>query len=324
MMYRLSANRCGNRPWIGQPSKALASLLGALLLGQACSARADIPREEIRLEASDGIEIVADYFAPPSGSRPAPGVVLVHMLRVDRSSWAPLIPTLHTDGLAVLAIDLRGHGESGAPQLEELRRRVRAQDIPVFHEMHRDVAAAVSWLTTQDDVDPSRLALIGATIGFSVALDYAVRDPSIDAVVGLTPGSGFIGMDSVAGTLMYGKRPMLLLAVDTDRRAVETLSRMNPLVVGEIVGNGTGHGTRMLEAYDQTPGRILEFVREKLASDSTAPVVFALGEKKYYADLPGLRAAHPDIDLKLVRWCSSEQEAKERGMTAAAAQEAEP
>lgn len=287
------------------------ALISCLAVGES---RAEAPREVVRFETSDGVEIVGDYFRPIADKRPAPGVVLVHMLRDDRSSWAPLVPGLHAAGFAVLAIDLRGQGESGTPNLDELRDRVRKQDVAVFHEMDRDVEAAVSWLLARDDVDRTRIALIGATVGFSVALEYADGDASIDVMVGLTPGSGYVGMDSNRGVLLYGKRPMLLLAVDTDRRAVETLARMNSSVVGEIVGTGSGHGTRILTRYDETPARIVSFVSSHIGNSSAVPVVFELGRKQFFKSLERLRADHPDVDASRIRWCSSAIEAGERGL----------
>lgn len=294
---------------------ALAFVLTCL--GLVNGARAEVPAEVVRFQTSDGIEIVADYFVPEKGVSSAPGVVLVHMLRADRSSWAPLIPDLHNAGFAVLAIDLRGNGDSGAPRQDELRQRVRDQDASVFHEMPLDVEAAVSWLIARDEVDKSRLGMIGATVGFSVALEYAARDPSIDVVAGLTPGSGFIGMDSNSGALRYGKRPMLLLAVETDRRPIDTMTRMNTGIVGEVVGTGTGHGTRMLNRYPELTSRITKFIAEGVGERATHPVAFVPGEKTFTSDVASLRAGKDDFDARHLRWCSSADEAKERGLNPA-------
>ena len=299
--------------------RPLTTLAACLFVGITSveNARGEVPGEVVRFKTSDSIEIVGDYIAPPRSKSPAPCVVLVHMLRVDRSSWAPMIPKLHKAGLAVLSIDLRGHGDSGAPQRDEMRRRAAEQDVSLFHEMHRDVEAAVSWLVGREEVDKTRLALIGATVGFSVALDYATHDPSIDVIVGLTPGSGYVGMDSVSGALMYGKRPMLLLAVETDSRATETISRMNPMIEVNIVGSGTGHGTRMLTQYEKTPGEIIDYVLSNLGEPSSSPVVFEFGDREFYTSMGALRNARPDQDGKVLRWCSSAGEAENRGLSAA-------
>jgi len=41
---------------------------------------------------------------------------------------APLVPYLHAAGFAVLAIDLRGHGESEGPSELGLAKKVESRD----------------------------------------------------------------------------------------------------------------------------------------------------------------------------------------------------
>ena len=41
-----------------------------------------------------------------------PGVILLHMWERNRNEWRPLIPFFQDAGIAVLTIDMRGHGES--------------------------------------------------------------------------------------------------------------------------------------------------------------------------------------------------------------------
>jgi pimeloyl-ACP methyl ester carboxylesterase len=55
---------------------------------------------------SDGVDIAYEV----SGSGPA--LVLVHGITESRHAWDPLVPDLASDH-AVLAVDMRGHGESG-------------------------------------------------------------------------------------------------------------------------------------------------------------------------------------------------------------------
>lgn len=307
-----------SEPCFGCCGRTPGALVVAMLLGlTALTARADPAGKVVRFVASDEVEIVGDYYAPMDGADPAAAVVLVHMMRTARGSWGALIPALHGAHFAVLSIDLRGHGASGAPAVEALRRRVRAQDKTVFHDMHRDVEAAVVWLLARPEVDKTRIGLVGAGVGWSVALQYAVEDASVDAVVGLTPGRSLMGIDSMSATLVYGNRPMLLLAVETDRRAVETLARMNSGVVSEIVGNGTGQGSRMLSRYAGLPLRITSFLSSKLGGPHPKPVVFELGRKTYFERVDGLRLAHSDVDSTQIRWFSSAAEAHERGFSAA-------
>src|SRR6185369_17684310 len=56
------------------------------------------------LKTSDGVEIIADYYAPKAGDTGhSPAAILVHMYPAQRQSWLPLVPSLLDAGFAVLA-----------------------------------------------------------------------------------------------------------------------------------------------------------------------------------------------------------------------------
>jgi len=58
----------------------------------------------------DGLTIVGTFYSAPH--RPAPAILLDHMLG-NKESGQPIAVQLQLAGYSVLAIDLRGHGESG-------------------------------------------------------------------------------------------------------------------------------------------------------------------------------------------------------------------
>jgi len=70
-----------------------------------------------------------------------------------------------------LMIDPRGQGRSGG----------RAMDAGWYGD--RDVAAAVTFLRRQRDVDPTRIAVLGLSMGGEEAIGAAAADPAIAAVV---------------------------------------------------------------------------------------------------------------------------------------------
>ena len=66
----------------------------------------------IKLNTSDGVGIAADYYEADG----CDGIVLAHMMPADRRSWRVFAERLQKGGFRVVAIDLRGHGESaGGP-----------------------------------------------------------------------------------------------------------------------------------------------------------------------------------------------------------------
>ncbi len=275
------------------------------------SAATGVEPEVVRFETLDGVKIVADYYAA-GGDEPAPVVVLLHMYRSSRAAWEPLVPVLHRAELAVLAIDLRGHGESVEPADMNLADKSKTRDSALFNSMHSDVEAAYYWLSKRLDVDLTRVGLVGASVGCSVALDYASRDRSVDAVVCMTPGENYLGMDSKTHIARLRSQPVLLLATTGERKASDILGKLQATAVVDIVGGGTAHGTHMFGRIPGIEERITEFLVESLGAPASHPVVAAMGTDRFHEpQSAGTKRMPP----RTKRWFSSPAEAKQRGLS---------
>jgi dienelactone hydrolase len=266
---------------------------------------------EARFTTADGVEIVGDYYAP-AGAEPAPGIILLHMYHQDRHTWKPLIPKLVEAGFAVLAIDLRGHGESVRPAAQKLAQRAAERDSKLFNDMHQDVAAAYVWLAKQAHVDLAQFGLVGASVGCSVALDYAARDKSVDAVVCLTPGKAYLGVDSVAHIKAVGERPLLLLASEAERADSDALAKLNASTEVRVVGPGTVHGTAMFGQIEGIEQQITAFLQAHIRASGHKPVAAALGGAEYFAVGS---AEDIKLDPQIRRLFSSVEEARARGLS---------
>ncbi|MCH7703314.1 MAG: alpha/beta fold hydrolase [Planctomycetes bacterium] len=275
------------------------------------SAVTGLEPEVVRFETLDGVKIVADYYAT-DGDEPAPVVILLHMYRSNRAAWKPLVPALHQAELAVLAIDLRGHGESVEPVDMDLADKSKARDSGLFNSMHSDVEAAYYWLSRRDDVDLTRVGLVGASVGCSIALDYASRDRSVDAVVCMTAGENYLGVDSKAHIARLRSQPVLLLATTGERKASDALGKRQATAVVDIVGGGTVHGTRMFGRISGIEERITTFLVENLGEPASHPVVAAMGTDRFH-EPQGDRTKRMPPRTK--RWFSSPAEAEKRGLS---------
>jgi pimeloyl-ACP methyl ester carboxylesterase len=284
---------------------------GAVLLA-IVPARALEP-QTVTFETDDGVSIVADFY-PSTGRALSPVAILLPMYRHDRSSWTPLIPHLHDAGFAVLAIDPRGHGDSVKPKEMDLARRVRERDPTLFRAMYRDVFAGYHFLSQQPNCDLARVALVGASVGCSVAIDYASRDRSVDVVVCLSPGENYLGLDSRAHMKKFaesGPRAILLLAAPQERKACDTLAGINPHTTVRIVGQDKVHGTGMFGAVKGIEEDITRFLVEHVGQATEHPVVGAIDGDECFN--PGSREAM-EIDEPHRRYYSSAEEAAERGL----------
>lgn len=111
--------------------------------------------------------------APASTPRPAPALVVVHGWGSNSDLMLPLAPALHAAGLTLLFIDTRCHGASDADTFASL---------PRFAE---DTVHAVDWLAARSDIDPSRIALLGHSVGAGAVLLAASWRAQTAAVVSL-------------------------------------------------------------------------------------------------------------------------------------------
>jgi pimeloyl-ACP methyl ester carboxylesterase len=138
-----------------------------------------VERREVAL-AAGGVRLRGDLYEA-SGLGPAPGIVLLHGSSVY-GRRLPLYPALAYElsraGYHVLAIDLRGFGESDDPAVLD---DAASWDFPA------DAIAAVDSLLRWAPVDSSRVYLMGHSFGAGAALAAAQRDARIAKVVMIGP-----------------------------------------------------------------------------------------------------------------------------------------
>lgn len=209
----------------------------------------------VTFKTSDGVSIQADYYAPIAKAK-APIVILIHMYPADRKSWSSLAEDLRNGDppCAVLAYDIRGHGGSTEPKEKNLKAMYDRRDPALFKDAWKDVEAAKVWLSKQPNCDTSRIALIGASIGCSISLDYAGRDENVMAVACLSPGTNYFGVNSIQHIKKCGKAAVLLIAPDAEYDAVKQLVEASGGKAKGIKfpGGRERHGTGLLaEDYSQ-------------------------------------------------------------------------
>ena len=134
----------------------------------------DVSSDSVTYQAEDGVHISASWFLPDGVANP-PVVILLHERGGSRQQWNELIPTLVDKDYAVLAPDLRGHGKSDPYEL------TNSLDALL------DVAAALRWLGSRNDVDQSRIAVIGARFGADLAYVSSGAFPQVRAAIAMTP-----------------------------------------------------------------------------------------------------------------------------------------
>ena len=249
-------------------------------MGLARTETIDFSNRVVTFETSDGITIEADYYpVKVEPNKQTPVAILIHMYPADRSSWKAFVPALRKAGVAALAYDIRGKGGSVKPADKKLREGYDKHDPAHFKDAWKDVEAARKWLGRQKNIEVGRTVLIGASIGCSIALEQAGRDPKIKGVVCLSPGENYMGVDSIAHIKKCSTVPVLLLSPEEEFEACRKLVKASggTAKARKYPGGREHHGTGLLEAKygKKVSRRILRFVKKSLNIESkkkkTAP-----------------------------------------------------
>ena len=117
---------------------------------------------------------IAGWWIPVIGQPDAPAVIVVHgYTACRRDAWTLLAAgMLHRHGLAVLAIDLRDHGDSG---------RTGGRHTGGVLES-ADVLGAWDWLAGERGLDPRSVGLFGISLGAASVVMAAGAEPRVAAV----------------------------------------------------------------------------------------------------------------------------------------------
>lgn len=174
--------------------------------------------ETVTFSTEDGLAL-AGWFVP-SAQDPATGTVIVFNGNAgNRAHRAPLAAALRNHGYQVLLFDYRGYGGN--------------EGTPTESGLLADARAARAYLLGRADVDASRLAYFGESLGAAVAIALAaehepsalvLRSPFTSLVdvgrthypflpVGLLLRDRFPSLDAI-GALSC---PVLVIAADRDR-----------------------------------------------------------------------------------------------------------
>jgi dienelactone hydrolase len=145
----------------------------------------DLPADSVTYQTEDGVQIVASWFVPPGETKP-PVVILLHEQGGSRAQWNELIPVLVKEGYAVLAPDLRGHGDSTTIVRDGKEEPYQFSDSDRPMAL-ADVKASVEWLKSRDDVDSTRIGMIGSRLGADLAYVSAGVFPEMKAAAIITP-----------------------------------------------------------------------------------------------------------------------------------------
>lgn len=221
----------------------------AFVAALAFAAPALAASRPVTLTSFDGTQLAATLYEP--SSRPASGVVLVHMLGRSKDDWEDIAERLEDAGIMALAIDLRGHGRSSG-------------SMATLPPMVGDVASAVAWLAARPNARPGSIAIVGASLGANLAALAAADSPGVQALVLVSPSLDYRGLRLDAATMKkIGARPVLMMASTQDPYSLRTIRELVAEGSGreQRLSTSTAHGTNLLNADSDLARGLVEWLR---------------------------------------------------------------
>ena len=230
------------------------------------------------LRAADGTKL-AGWLMTPAVMGPYPAVVYFGG-RSEEVSWVARDAGKLFPGMAVLAVNYRGYGESRGE--------------PGESHMVEDGRMLYDWLAERPHVDPARVAVVGRSLGSGVAVQVALERP-VDAIVLITPYDSILALakrkfpvmpieyvlqhrfESVKYAALL-KAPTYVIRAASDDVVPHShtdllVKHLNQLHLDEIVPESDHLNIPYLEATQQ---RIANFLQAQFGRERSAPA--ALGE----------------------------------------------
>ena len=211
-------------------------------------------------------------------------VLLLHQLGSNRAEWQPLVERLQRPpAVAVLALDLRGHGESvQGPRSERQTWESFGEDAALWAGLARDAAAGAQYLLTSGAA--RSLVVVGSSIGASAAVAGLASESHVVGLAMISPGLAYHGLDALAPMRAYAgavdagpPRTAWLIAGERDEGSAAAVAALTTEAAGitvehAVVAGSEAHGVALLNA-DATRWDALErYVREALHAPRRALV----------------------------------------------------
>lgn len=121
----------------------------------------------IEVVASDGVLLRGWYLPPdppPLEGASAPGLIWFYGNMETIEGIAPVLRDFRPTGTGVVVLDYRGYGSSAG--------------VPSEQGIYRDAEAAWDYMTARPEIDTTRIAIYGRSIGSAVALYTATERPA--------------------------------------------------------------------------------------------------------------------------------------------------
>jgi len=215
---------------------------------------------KVKFTTEDGVEIIGDFYEVNTSKY---GGILIHMMPSDRKSWKDLALKLKESGYSVLAIDLRGHGES-------INSTKGLLDYKKFsNEEHQasiyDIKAASKFLESKGYPITNQF-LIGASIGANLSLQFLSLNNDLKCAILLSPGLDYRGIKLENYLRKELGEKLLVITTKEDLQSYPSINKIKEIAPSSTILEypGNAHGTEILNQFPELYDKIIFFLKEKL------------------------------------------------------------
>lgn len=220
-----------------------------------------------RFVTNDGATIDGDFY-PPAYPK-APVVILMHQYPLDHNiEWVAIAPWLQNRGMAE---NVRSGGEPWtdaswfSPMNDGFDFAVftftfrnclggcNEDSVESREEWINDASAAIEAVASFRFVDPSRILVVGTSIGADAAVNACERMLTIEGlncagVVSISPGN-YLDQDfsDSVEALMQAGVPVRCVAAEGDALSAQTCQEVEGIGYEAVIADGDEHGIRLFD-----------------------------------------------------------------------------
>ncbi|MFH1675905.1 MAG: alpha/beta fold hydrolase [bacterium] len=229
---------------------------------------AGVSSTDIKLTTEDGIKIAGTFFNA-GNAQDAPGILLIHMLGKDRSTYADFQKALAEKGFMSLAIDLRGHGGSTQDGTLDFNKFTKDEWMKAIN----DINSGIEYLMSQTS---DGIGIVGASIGANLAVvavseaKSSGKDFPVDAIILMSPGLNYRGVQPLLYARGLEKIPVLVVSAENDKGSYPGSQSMSQAARGGELKTVSGevHGTDILSEIPGISQELIDWLYSKINRQS--------------------------------------------------------
>ena len=236
----------------------------------------------ITYETKDSFVIKSKLFYPLFPKKVYPIVVMIHSIGYSSEYWGELTQEFTNNGIAVLQIDMRGHGQS----IYDSNFKIRSWQYYTeknYAKYPNDVAEILKYLAMNyKNISTTKYAILGADIGANTAILAAEKMPNKPScLVLISPTREYKGLYTPIAMTNLGSMPLLSIVSIRDKYSVQESEVLKKFAQGSFEIKkypAGGMGMLMLKVNPSMGTDIVNWVSTYLKDEQNSTDTIIIGK----------------------------------------------